>query len=117
MSTRARPYLETTVQSAAHHDALHELPKLTAVRAGGLSDVDHPDDLSRSAGQLADRASVWRHRRRSRRTVATCSMVPVRRRRRQGRRAEVRVGGIRGLFEGGDEDDHCSSRSGGGGIR
>ena len=30
---RARPMIESTVKSAAHHDALHELPKLTAVDA------------------------------------------------------------------------------------
>ena len=28
---RARPFLERTVKAAHHHDALHELPKLTAV--------------------------------------------------------------------------------------
>ncbi len=40
---RARPFLQQTVKSAHHHDALHELPKLTAVDAGGRRRiVDHP---------------------------------------------------------------------------
>jgi uncharacterized protein (DUF2252 family) len=39
---RARPYLESTIRAAAHHDALHELPKIT--RGEGLARriVDHP---------------------------------------------------------------------------
>ncbi len=32
---RARPLLEHTVRAARHHDALHELPRLTEVDAGG----------------------------------------------------------------------------------
>ena len=32
---RARPFLEQTEKAAHHHDALHELPKLTAVDAAG----------------------------------------------------------------------------------
>ncbi len=40
---RARPFLAQTVKSAQHHDALHELPKLTAVDAQGRRRiVDHP---------------------------------------------------------------------------
>jgi len=39
---RARPYLEGTVKSAAHHDALHELPKITEVVDGRRRIVDHP---------------------------------------------------------------------------
>ena len=40
---RARPFLRQTVQSASHHDAIHELPKLTAVDAHGMRRiVDHP---------------------------------------------------------------------------
>ncbi|MFL5674332.1 MAG: DUF2252 domain-containing protein, partial [Chloroflexota bacterium] len=38
----ARPYLEATIKSAAHHDALHELPKLTETKAGKRRIVDHP---------------------------------------------------------------------------
>ena len=34
---RARPFLEQTVRAAHHHDALHELPKLTAVDAAGVA--------------------------------------------------------------------------------
>ncbi len=44
---RARPYLQSTVKSAAHHDALHELPKLTSVDAGGRRRiVDHPPTIT-----------------------------------------------------------------------
>ena len=40
---RARPFLQATVKSTHHHDALHELPKLTEVDAGGHRRiVDHP---------------------------------------------------------------------------
>jgi uncharacterized protein (DUF2252 family) len=40
---RARPFLEQTEKAAHHHDALHELPKLTAVDAAGQRRiVDRP---------------------------------------------------------------------------
>jgi uncharacterized protein (DUF2252 family) len=39
---RARPMIESTVKSASHHDALHELPKLTAVIDGNRRIVDRP---------------------------------------------------------------------------
>ena len=40
---RARPFLHETVKAAQHHDAIHELPKLTAVDAEGRRRiVDHP---------------------------------------------------------------------------
>jgi uncharacterized protein (DUF2252 family) len=40
---RARPFLQATVKSTHHHDALHELPKLTEVDAEGHRRiVDHP---------------------------------------------------------------------------
>jgi uncharacterized protein (DUF2252 family) len=44
---RARPFLRDTVRSASHHDAIHELPKLTAVDADGRRRiVDHPPVIS-----------------------------------------------------------------------
>jgi uncharacterized protein (DUF2252 family) len=44
---RARPFLRDTVKSATHHDAIHELPKLTAVDATGRRRiVDHPPVIS-----------------------------------------------------------------------
>ncbi len=47
---RARPFLQETVRSARHHDALHELPKLTAVDADGhRSIVDHPPVVTHPA--------------------------------------------------------------------
>ena len=42
VNKRARPMIESTVKSASHHDALHELPKLTAVADGHRSIVDRP---------------------------------------------------------------------------
>ena len=39
---RARPYLESTIQAAAHHDALHELPKITTLSEGKRRIGDHP---------------------------------------------------------------------------
>jgi uncharacterized protein (DUF2252 family) len=39
---RARPMIETAVRSAAHHDSLHELSKLTAVVDGKRRIVDRP---------------------------------------------------------------------------
>jgi uncharacterized protein (DUF2252 family) len=40
---RARPFLQQAVKAARHHDALHELPKLTAVdEEGRRRIVDHP---------------------------------------------------------------------------
>jgi uncharacterized protein (DUF2252 family) len=40
---RARPFLQQAVKAAHHHDALHELPKLTAVDAEGRRRIiDHP---------------------------------------------------------------------------
>ena len=46
----ARPFLQETVHSASHHDALHELPKLTAVDAAGRRRiVDHPPVITHPA--------------------------------------------------------------------
>jgi uncharacterized protein (DUF2252 family) len=42
VSKRARPMIETAMRSAAHHDALHELPKLTEIVDGGRRIIDHP---------------------------------------------------------------------------
>ena len=53
VSKRARPYLQSTAKAAAHHDALHELPKLTAVGPDGRRRIvdrppviTHPEELS-----------------------------------------------------------------------
>ncbi len=42
---RARPYVEQTVKAAAHHDTVHELPKLTAVVDGERRIVDIPPTI------------------------------------------------------------------------
>jgi uncharacterized protein (DUF2252 family) len=39
---RARPMIDSTIKSASKHDALHELPKLTAVVDGQRQIVDRP---------------------------------------------------------------------------
>jgi uncharacterized protein (DUF2252 family) len=44
---RARPFLQQTVKTTHHHDAIHELPKLTAVDAEGRRRiVDRPPVIS-----------------------------------------------------------------------
>lgn len=42
---RARPMIETALRSAAHHDSMHELPKLTSVIDGHRRIVDHPPTI------------------------------------------------------------------------
>ena len=42
---RARSMIAGTVKSAAHHDALHELPKLTALVDGQRRIVEHPPTI------------------------------------------------------------------------
>jgi len=42
VTKRARPLIQSTVKSAQHHDALHELPKLTEVVDGHRRIVDRP---------------------------------------------------------------------------
>jgi uncharacterized protein (DUF2252 family) len=70
---RARPFLQTTVRSTSHHDALHELPRLTTVDARGRRRIvdnppviSHPAELTRDqvTAVLADyRASLQEDRR------------------------------------------------------
>ena len=43
---RARPYLQSTIHAAAHHDALHELPKITTLIDGQRRIVDHPPTIT-----------------------------------------------------------------------
>ncbi len=45
----ARAMLDGTVKSTAHHDAVHELPKLTALVDGQRRIVEHPPTLVRMA--------------------------------------------------------------------
>jgi uncharacterized protein (DUF2252 family) len=69
---RARPYLETTIRAASHHDALHELPKITTGTGAARRIVDrppmitHPPDLTApiAAATLAEyRESLQEDRR------------------------------------------------------
>ena len=39
---RARPMIASAMKSAAHHDSMHELPKLTSVIGGSRRIIDHP---------------------------------------------------------------------------
>ena len=50
VDARARTYLATTIKSAAHHDALHEIPKLTEVTDGSRRIVDHPPIITHPSG-------------------------------------------------------------------
>jgi uncharacterized protein (DUF2252 family) len=43
---RARPHLQSTIHAAAHHDALHELPKITTLTDGRRRISDHPPIIS-----------------------------------------------------------------------
>jgi uncharacterized protein (DUF2252 family) len=46
----ARPFLQDTIHSASHHDAIHELPKLTAVDAAGHRRIlDRPPVITHPA--------------------------------------------------------------------
>jgi uncharacterized protein (DUF2252 family) len=54
-----RPFLQETVHSASHHDAVHELPKLTTVDAAGQRRiVDHPPVISHPAEATAVRVDA-----------------------------------------------------------
>ncbi len=46
---RARTYLQDTIKAAAHHDALHELPKITELTGGRRRIVDHPPVITHPA--------------------------------------------------------------------
>ena len=50
VNARAKAYLSTTIKSAAHHDALHEIPKLTEVTGGSRRIVDHPPIITHPSG-------------------------------------------------------------------
>lgn len=53
---RARPFLEHTAHAAQHHDALHELPKLTEIDDQGLRRIaDHPPVITHYEGATVDR--------------------------------------------------------------
>ena len=46
---KARPYLEATIKSAGHHDALHELPKITTGEGEARRIVDRPPIITHPA--------------------------------------------------------------------
>lgn len=50
VKARARPYLQATIKSAVHHDALHELPKITEVAGGRRRIADRPPTISHPPG-------------------------------------------------------------------
>ncbi len=43
---RALPYLRSTIHAAAHHDALHKLPKITTLVGGERRISDHPPTIT-----------------------------------------------------------------------
>ena len=110
---RARPYLATTVKSAAHHDALHELPEADRGRRGRASSDRRPsaDDhhiRPRSPRRSQRRRPARLSRARSRRTVAILldryQLVDWRASRSSASAASA-WRAFAALFEGGDEDD------------
>jgi uncharacterized protein (DUF2252 family) len=46
---RARPYLASTIKAASHHDALHELPKITTGEGSARRIVDRPPTITHPA--------------------------------------------------------------------
>jgi uncharacterized protein (DUF2252 family) len=106
---RARPYLQSTIHAAAHHDALHELPKITTLTGGRRRITDHPPiithpdelDLGSLAAALTDyRASLQEDRRvlldRYRMVDAALKVVGV---------GSVGLGAFVALLEGGSDSD------------
>jgi len=107
---RARPYLQTTVKSAAHHDAIHELPRLTEVETGGRRrivdrppTITHPPELTEAverAGFELYRSTLQEDRRelfdRYEIVDAALKVVGV---------GSVGLGAFAVLFDGGDGDD------------
>jgi uncharacterized protein (DUF2252 family) len=107
---RARPFLQQTVKAAQHHDALHELPKLTAVDAKGRRGiVDHPPIITHPPEATPDlvaaslegyRESVQEDRRvlldRYELTDLAVKVVGV---------GSVGLYALAALFLGGDDDD------------
>jgi uncharacterized protein (DUF2252 family) len=72
VNKRARPMIESAVRSAAHHDSLHDLPKLTKIVDGHRRIVDNPplivhrDDTSNplvASGLASYRESLQEDRR------------------------------------------------------
>ena len=107
---RARPFLQDTVKSTHHHDALHQLPKLTEVDvAGRRRIVDHPPLITHhpeatpehiAAALAGYRDSIAEDRRvlldRYELVDAAVKVVGV---------GSVGLGAFAVLFLGGDEDD------------
>ena len=110
VDVRARTYLQDTIKAAAHHDALHELPKITELAGGVRRIVDrppvitHPAELTlRSAESTACsgyRESLQEDRRvlldRYRLVDTAMKVVGI---------GSVGLGAFIGLFEGTGEDD------------
>ncbi len=61
---RARPFLRSTIRSAAHHDALHDLSKLTEIAHGRRRIVDHPPLVTHPSSMPPplDEPSIARYR-------------------------------------------------------
>lgn len=106
---RARPYLQSTIHSATHHDALHELPKITTITNGQrrISDnppiITHPPEVGPESIAVA-LASYRENLQEDRRVLfdryqivdAALKVVGV---------GSVGLGAYVALFEGGADDD------------
>ena len=106
---RARPYLQSTIDAAAHHDALHELPKITTLTDGKRRiSTTHPSSRTPTTwvpGCLP--APLPAIARASRRIGASCSIdigssTP---RSRSWASAASASGAFVALFEGGSDSD------------
>jgi uncharacterized protein (DUF2252 family) len=109
VDVRARAYLRTTIKAAEHHDALHELPKITELAGGVRRIVDRPPTITHPAELttlLAEstleryRESLQEDRRvlldRYRLVDTAMKVVGI---------GSVGLGAFVGLFEGTGEDD------------
>ena len=95
----ARAMLEGTVKSTAHHDAIHELPKLTAIVDGKRRIVEHPPILDQAprADPHAGRCRAARLSRDppGRPACAAGALSAGRLRAQGGRRRQRRAGSLR----------------------
>jgi len=106
---RARPYLQSTIHAAVHHDALHELPKITTLTDGARRIVDHPplithlDEMSPEV--LAVGLARYRENLPDDRRVLLDRYQIVDAARKVVGVGSVGLGAFVALFEGGADDD------------
>ncbi len=106
---RARPYLQSTIHAAAHHDALHELPKITTLMDGRRRIVDHPPIIAHpeevSPEVLADAMASYRASLQEDRRVLLDRYQVVDAARKVVGVGSVGLGAYVALLEGGSDED------------